>query len=167
MDILSIRESAEDILSKYWDRLLPIDPVKLAISMGLEVYGRGGMADSSYPYSGRGVVNTDKQYIEYNTNEPLVRQRFVIAHVLGHVVLKHTSIKPEVGAFYSDEEVEQKQANAFAIELLTPAKVLINMYQGHISVKSRIINHVLYLSNKFGVSKDLMGYRLIQLNSEL
>lgn len=167
MNSIAIREIAESILDKYWDGLFSIDPVKIATAMGIEVYGRGGSIEPSYPYSGRLIEDNKKIYIEYNISENLVRQRFTVAHILGHIALKHLSPKPEVGAFYSDKEIDQQQANTFAIELLTPAKILIDMYQGHILVKSRITNHVLYLSNKFGVSRDLMGHRLIQLNSML
>lgn len=149
--------AARELLSRYWDRQLPIDPVKIATVAGIHVYGRGGWGDTNYPYSGYYKVYNGAPSIEYNVSEAPVRQRFTVAHELGHFALGHEDAPRDIGNFQSSGDFRERQANKFAAELLMPSSLVKQYYQNGIA------NSVEALANIFGVSKDAMGYRLINL----
>lgn len=74
------------------------------------------------------TVRTDTDYaIFYNDANPVPRQRFTVAHEIGHIVLGHigdgeyTTINREPTP--NDDSLET-QANQFAVRLLAPAYVL-------------------------------------------
>lgn len=142
-------------LLKYWDRLLPIDPVKIATAAGVFVYGRGGRDDVNYPYSGYYRKYEGVPSIEYNVAEPLVRQRFTVAHELGHCALGHEDAPRDAGNFQSSKECLELQANRFAAELIMPESLVRRYYY------SGSVSSVEDLAKAFGVSTDAMGHRLI------
>jgi len=88
--------------------------------------------------------------INYNSTSPIVRQRFTVAHELGHILLGHNS-RAKIIDFYS-KDINEQQANVFASELLVPLQMLKKFCSASESLTS--------LSNKFWVSKDMMGWRL-------
>ncbi|MBC3911585.1 ImmA/IrrE family metallo-endopeptidase [Undibacterium sp. NL8W] len=148
--------AARELLNRYWDRRLPIDPVKIATAAGISVYGRGGWGED-YPYSGYYRIFNGIQSIEYNVSEAPVRQRFTVAHELGHFALGHEDAPRDVGNFQSSRDFRELQANKFAAELLMPASLVREHY---LNGKAGSVEA---LANIFGVSKDAMGYRLINL----
>jgi Predicted Zn peptidase len=76
----------------------------------------------------------EKVFIFYNDSNTPARQRFTVAHELGHFFLKHEGIQNGSCAYsernsepsYGDEEPEL-QANVFASRILAPACVLWGM----------------------------------------
>ncbi|WP_195763537.1 ImmA/IrrE family metallo-endopeptidase [Duganella guangzhouensis] len=155
---LSSEESAaRELLARYWDGQLPIDPVKIATSAGISVYGRGGWGDQAYPYSGYYRMFNGVPSIEYNVSEVPVRQRFTVAHELGHYALGHKDAPRDSGNFQSSGDFRERQANRFAAELLMPASLVIKYYQNDYAAS------VGALASMFGVSRDAMGYRLKNL----
>jgi|GEM_PF-780411 len=68
-----------------------------------------------------GITRNDSNgcRILYKTNIPRVRQRFTVAHELGHAFLEHTSIFGDNEQFCNSSR--EKEANAFAGELLVPS----------------------------------------------
>ncbi|GAB2857162.1 hypothetical protein GCM10027277_26960 [Pseudoduganella ginsengisoli] len=149
--------AARELLSRYWDGLLPIDPVKIATQAGIAVYGRGGWGDFDYPYSGYYRIFNGMPSIEYNVSEAPVRQRFTVAHELGHFALGHQDAPRDAGNFQSSGDYRERQANKFAAELLMPGSLVARHYQ------QGAASSVEALANMFGVSRDAMGYRLINL----
>jgi len=154
---LSVEAKARDVLDRYWDRELPIDPVKIATAAGVAVYGRGGFDDPDYAYSGYYRKVKGVPSIEYNVGEAPVRKRFTVAHELGHFALGHEDAPRDAGNFYASADPRERQANRFAAELLMPASLVRHYYT------SGIATTVEELARTFGVSKDAMGYRLINL----
>lgn len=73
----------------------------------------------------------NKYYIFYDDTTPRSRQRFTVAHEIGHIVLGHigngeyTHINREPSATDAPEEI---QANQFAVRLLAPAWVLRSIH---------------------------------------
>ena len=65
----------------------------------------------------------DTPVIFYNQSKPVPRQRFTIAHELGHLVLNHQGPLINREPSPKDNPVEQA-ANRFAADLLAPACVL-------------------------------------------
>lgn len=60
--------------------------------------------------------------ILYNKNSAVVRQRFTVAHELGHICLEHTSIFGDCNQY--SKKSQEHEANAFARELLVPSSDL-------------------------------------------
>jgi len=94
--------------------------------------------------------------------ETRARQRFTIAHELGHHLLRHYRqfhIDPERTA--SDGHPpgydwrDEREANDFAAELLMPASWVAHQF--------RLNGDAADLATRFGVSKQAMGYRLVNL----
>jgi Zn-dependent peptidase ImmA (M78 family) len=90
--------------------------------------------------------------IGYNKNKHPHRQRFTIAHEIGHFLLGHTSKNHN---FDSNEDIE---ANQFAGELLVPSKMIKEDFKN----KRRDLKS---LSIRYNVSEEvicicLMNYKL-------
>lgn len=155
--LLGEEGAARELLARYWDGQLPVDPVKIATLAGIAVYGRGGWDDSDYRYSGYYKTYNGVPSIEYNVTEAPVRQRFTVAHELGHFALGHEDAPRDTGNFQSSGDYRERQANRFAAELLMPASLVSRYFQ------NGFVSSVESLASTFGVSKDAMGYRLINL----
>jgi Zn-dependent peptidase ImmA (M78 family) len=148
---------AVEILTRYWDGVLPIDPIAIATKMGIAVKPvvcRG--------YSGKAYQENNQSIIEYDYTEFPLRQRFTIAHELGHHVLGHTNnghqYRDEANKFNFNVSIpEETQANKFAAEFLTP-EIAIK----HFIFKNNI-NSLTELAELFSVSTVAMKYRLTNL----
>lgn len=148
---------ASKFLRLYWDGSLPVDPVRIAQAAGVVVYGRGGPTDPHYEFSGFYRRFNGQPSIEFNITEAPVRQRFTIAHELGHFALGHEDSPRDSGDFQSSGDPRERQANQFAAELLMPANEVRNMFL------SGVMGSTERLASAFGVSKAALGYRLINL----
>lgn len=91
-------------------------------------------------------------FIRYNSNHPVKRNRFTVAHELGHAVMGHTS-ECTRGSFGSKNPIEI-EANQFAAELLTPLSFLKKAISTHTTVDQ--------LAKVFWVSKDSMNWRVME-----
>lgn len=101
------------------------------------------------------MVDLDSRYIGINENHHPNRQRFTLAHELGHFCLGHesrvfTEYAVEPGQNKSIFEVE---ANEFAAELLMPSAQLKKLYPS---------SGVEELLNTFQVSKEALFYQLMK-----
>lgn len=80
--------------------------------------------DESSEYS----TNEETREIRINKYEPLVRQRFTIAHEIGHILLGHEGVSFRDTNYqqYNDfiKRMNEVNANSFAAELLMPEKLL-------------------------------------------
>lgn len=81
--------------------------------------------------------------IEVPASEPLVVQRFVIAHEIGHHELRHTG----------DRQKIEPEANAFASELLIPAEDLKQAVTAGLNIPA--------LASRFQVSRQALVYALM------
>lgn len=142
---------AKEILTKYWDRTIPIDPIKLAQAAGTMV-----IPDPQLPTSGEFSYEGNIPVIHYKNTESNLRQRFTIAHELGHFILGH-------GGAYRDNPVDfsivnhdplEIAANRFAAELLMPEDVL------RFLIVNKEISDIARLANDLQVSQIAMKYRL-------
>lgn len=118
--------AASALLARHWDGKLPVDPRRIAEALGIRVVARGGPDDPGYAYSGYFDNSGERPVIEYNQSEAVVRQRFTIAHELGHYALGHASSPRDTPANFSTKVADdaERLANRFAAELLIPAKEL-------------------------------------------
>lgn len=153
---------------------LPIDVDALALATGLRVIGKSGLAGSltrnvtGVPLSG--LLDFTRRRIYVESDNDVRRQRFTIAHELGHFVLGHGAV---LGPQHSDEKIAygdergwiegaptedaltlaEREANRFAGLLLIPPDVL----DVHVA---RIGVDVVELARRFNVSAPAMRVHL-------
>lgn len=88
--------------------------------------------------------------IVFNTDKPRRRQRFTIAHEVGHVFLRH----------YRGVDATHVEANIFAAELLVPARLFRKM------VKQDKTHNIKALASLFDVSEKVIERRFEDLEPE-
>ena len=167
-------KEAQNLIKRHNIKEPPISVIEIAKGLGINViaYGFGEGV------SGILVVENNKSTIGYSTSDSKVRQRFTIAHELGHFILHHNSTQPEQLFVdknflikyrgcqkYSQAEIQhEQQANSFAAELLMP-KSLIEaelVKKDYIDLtESELIEE---LAKVFDVSIIAMSYRLANLS---
>ena len=118
-----------------------------------------------------------KNEISVNQFEPEYRQRFTIAHELGHIILRHKGISYRFSdkSNYKNtiDRMKEISANKFAAELIMPEnlvkKVLIHSinelnYSIYQKFDENDINQLIDISaNKMGVSTQAFNYRIKNL----
>jgi len=119
----------------------PVDPEAIARAEGVLVVRRR-FEDADV--SGMLFRDSNHHIIGVNSAHPVQRQRFTIAHELGHHVMGHDSC--------GSVDLQERQANVFAAELLIPLPLL-----RHALTKIRGLGA---LSQLFLVSKEAMQYKL-------
>lgn len=123
--------------------------------------------DFSNDISGVFIRDKNNNYIGINEHDTPARQRFTIAHEIGHHMLHSTDTLhydnipldvPPVVLYRSNNNsnYNEVEANAFAAELLMPDDVIEKVIQLGVEVIDE-------LANIFKVSPDAMRYRLINL----
>lgn len=138
-----------------------IEVDKIAKHYGIDV----DKADLDAEVSGFFAYKNGTPYIRYNPENIKPRQRFTIAHELGHYFLhkgRPLFVDGVVQVMFrnnnssSGEFLKEQEANAFAASLLMPQpfieKELTKMPEGNEPIK--------YLADKFGVSEQAMSFRL-------
>lgn len=150
--------NAKDVLNTHWDGMLPIQPSSLAQSMGVRVMGVPGL-----DVSGMIELKNGRPVITYNSSDAAVRQRFTVAHEIGHYVLGHlgagkTKFRDPASHFSSaTHSIEEREANRFAANLLMPEATV------KYAVERRGVHSIDRLAELFGVSQVAMKYRLENL----
>lgn len=161
MILESIEVRAESVLRKLNIKGLPI-PVE-------DIAGRLQIRISRAPsgeFSGMLLRKDGRTLIGVNGDEPAVRQRFTIAHELGHYFLH-----PNKDAFvdYRDNKKDvmrtprEKQANMFAAALLMPRQ-LIRKDVRALAGEGVSDDDVAVLARKYSVSEDALRFRLMNLH---
>ena len=148
---------AAKMLVALWDGSLPVDVKAIARHAEVQVEVVRGLDVS-------GVVSIDgtAPIIRVNSDEPSLRQRFTIAHELGHVFLGHLRGRPVFrdpahNYTMSNYDPKERDANRFAVALLMPEDavkaVIMRMTEPDIEA----------LAEVFKVSKVAMSIRLKSL----
>ena len=147
-------DRAKEILRMYWDEIVPVSPRAIAERMSVRV-----IADPDLTFddlSGQFEYEGDYPTIRYNPYEPIVRQRFTIAHELGHFVLGHGSRFRDPKQNFSSTNFDRKEvaANKFAAALLMPRELVRSL------IMEEDIKTVHELAAKLNVSEVAMKYQL-------
>lgn len=163
-----IEEKARVLLEQAGQTKAPIDPEKVAEWLEIKVERLPFEED----LSGILVRNTKQTVIGINKRNSAVRQRFTIAHEIGHFVLEHR------GEMFVDEAVVNKrdgrssiavdpqeiEANNFAAALLMPKDLVISELKTQLT---KLGNHrddvIAAMAKHFKVSDQAMGFRLVNL----
>ncbi|WP_417585373.1 ImmA/IrrE family metallo-endopeptidase [Pelagibacterium sp.] len=147
---------AKAALDAYWDGSLPIDPAKLARRAGASVVADPRMREKDL--SGSFDLTASGPLITVNPSDAKVRQRFTVAHELGHMFLKHgAAFRDNARNYTSAALLKEREANNFAAELLMPAEVLQWLIQ------KKDLTSITALAQALNVSGAAMEYRLKNL----
>ncbi|EMJ62072.1 PF06114 domain protein [Leptospira sp. P2653] len=108
------------------------------------------------------LLNQVQPIIFYNSNYPSDRNRFSVAHELGHIVLHHLGESSEQNYYYEyNQNLIESQANDFASEFLMPEKEIRN------DLRNLSIESLQRLKYKWRVSMAALverAYRLSIIN---
>ncbi len=144
---------AREILQQFGTKF-PVDVLGIAQRMGFLV-----ISETNPPYGGMAEILDGRRIIRYRLSDPFRRQRFTIAHEIGHHELGHT----RDGACCRDDDYtpgsdpKEREANAFAAELLVPSKYL-QLVMEHAQYQS-----IQDIADRFDVSGAVIEYRLKDL----
>ena len=169
MNLSIIAEKANGILKN--SSVIPIPIESIVQSLGIKLIAH----DLGNDTSGVLIVQGESATIGYNQNESKVRNRFTIAHELGHFVL-HKNAK---GGLFVDKSFtvkfrgnnplssykEEREANQFAACILMPEHLL------KLELEKLVLDYtedttIGILAKKFGVSSIAMSYRIANVFSE-
>jgi hypothetical protein len=149
------------ILEMHWDWSLPVNVEDIAKRLGMEV---GSISPEDNDLSGLAEITSGgKRIIRRATHESFNRQRFTLAHeighhMLGHVTKEHKQCRDNFNNFSSEVHSSlEQQANNFAAQLLMPEEAL------RIMIFRKGVTDINELSNSFNVSGAAMYYRLKNL----
>ncbi|WP_125612663.1 ImmA/IrrE family metallo-endopeptidase [Specibacter cremeus] len=163
MPFTDIRRSADDnaqgVLDSFWDGKLPIDPVKIALDMGVEVY-TAQLGDEVYGMIS-GTPSEAKIYLD--VDQAPVRMRFTCAHEIGHYIERSSRTTAD-DSEYAEIDVRSGRdhgkpievfANHFAGALLMPKEVVEKFHTKGMNVYA--------MASKFNVSVQAMSLRKMHL----
>lgn len=173
MDRRDIERRANEILAKHAKSRLPVPIEEIATAEGALI-ARNHFAGSE---SGFALRDGDRWVIGVNTKTSPRRQRFSIAHGLGHLLLHDERPLIVDHSVFVDDRIDKRgsslgtdeeeiEANGFAVAILMPRDAIIielreELEAGHASSRDELIAR---LARAFEVSTEAMGFRLINLN---
>lgn len=174
MSMITAVQFARKALELAWDGTLPVKPEDIA--RGLVVFKNDPATGTSTQIpivvralntaslegaSGQASLLTEggKTYFacDYNADEISYRNRFTIAHELGHVLLGHVNegTRQKRDTSFGNSNPIERDANTFAAELVMPEQKVRDLWPGARSIQQ--------MAEAFGVSNAAMSYRLTNL----
>lgn len=153
-DYKKAKQAAEEILREYAGLEPPVNPIRIAREMGVEV--RSAQFSPEFN-SISGFYDAGKDAIIVNESEYSLRKYFTIAHELGHKVLHADWAKSNDykillrGDFFATTDPKEKEANTFAANLLVP-RFMLDKYWKAATVEQ--------LSKIFVVSVQVIKHRI-------
>ena len=158
-----IEEKAENLLKEHNLFKAPVNIQNLAKKLGINIEA----AKLESEISGFLVIKDQKAFIRYNESENKKRNRFTIAHELGHFIL-HSNQQPlfidKANVMYrnpdsaSGELTKEREANAFAAALLMPKRLISSELE-----KIKEGDKISLLAKRFRVNPQAMSFRLSNL----
>ena len=153
-------ESEKGILNKY-KHSMPFKVVEFSRELGVPVLLDKDMEDHK---SGFIIFDDNKYYIVINKNQHELRNRFTIAHELGHYfydkeyLKKYNKIENNI---LFDKEGDKnpemdRRANQFAIELLVPEYFFKEKY----NIKKHSDEEIKKIAKYFNVSSQVIAIRV-------
>lgn len=150
-------QAAKAVLKQHWPKLtVPVDPWEISQSLGCSICS---LPENESELSGKYEVSDGIPTLFFNLRDGRLRQRFTIAHELGHHVLDHPPSMRDPAANYSASYFQPREvaANKFAAELLMPYDAM------RVLVFSRGMRKIEDLARQFDVSQMAMLTRLKSL----
>lgn len=168
----SIEEKGSKLLDSLGLKYAPIPIKKIVRELDISLLS----FDLGDDVSGALVIENGNARIGYNPSESEVRQRFTIAHELGHYILHRQERKD--GLFVDNVKVmfrrqnstdkeyrQEREANAFAASILMPEDLIRKEFELLMESETFFTdeNMVRSLAKKFKVSNIAMTFRLTNL----
>lgn len=164
-----IAREVANLLAKFPINSAPVPVDKLAEFCGAEVVYN----NFNDEISGLLFREAGKLIIGVASEQSTVRQRFTIAHELGHALLhqmtnvhvdKNFTVMFRSAASSTAQDVFEIEANTFAAELLMPESLL---REDLLTLKLNMEDdkQLLMLATRYGVSTQALTYRLLNLMS--
>jgi Zn-dependent peptidase ImmA (M78 family) len=162
---ISRAQKEAERLIKLYDLEPPIDARALAERLGINVQIRP-FEDN---LSGLVIAANEEAVIGVNSNHARVRQRFTIAHEIGHFVLhrsEKTFFVDEASIFFREshspaEAALEREANAFAAALLMPETAVRELAGDYVDIHDEAA--IRRLAREFAVSPQALMIRLSNL----
>jgi Zn-dependent peptidase ImmA (M78 family) len=159
-------QAALELLERFGVKEAPVPVEEIATALGADVQIEpleGGLSGVLYREGGRTVLGVNGWHAE-------VRQRFTIAHELGHLQLHQDALFVD-GLLHRDStssravNTHEIEANAFAAELLMPRHILFEELRQRLPESGATDPNKLtrHLAEKFEVSEQAMEFRLANL----
>lgn len=172
-DISLAEKRAEELLERFGIDSYPVDVVAIAELLGIKVVANDmDGAVSGFLRSKNGIT-----VIGVNEKNHIKRQRFTIAHEIGHFALhldesSSTFIdKSSTSAVFNRDNESSKgihdieiQANAFAAALIMPEKLVRDSLKKYLIRYSSIEDIAWKMAKDFNVSEQAMTLRLVKLS---
>lgn len=153
-DYARVKREAARLLRDFAVSEPPVDPAKIARELGVTVYFVKFSPDKQ---NVSGFFDCDEGAIFVNKDEWPLRQTFTIAHELGHKILHEEWARSSDYKVllrdqdYSGDDPHEKEANAFAANLLVP-RFMLDKYWKALTPEQ--------LSHLFAVSVPVIKFRL-------
>ena len=175
--VLRAKQKARELLSRYPTKGTWVNVFSLANQLP-EVAAVQSMALDDDISGALLPVSEGKWLILVNKDHPLTRQRFSVAHELGHLFLHQyrvphadRTLKLRDAQSSQGSAFEEIEANQFAAELLMPRDLVLRALDGQVieyepdtsSDASSFKNLVKDLARRFRVSEQAMTIRLSSL----
>jgi len=169
---IEIRNMANELLLKANISEPPIDVEKIAKILNVEIVPHN--FEDHDAVSGILIRNNNETIIGVNSHHPKERQRFTIAHEIGHLQLhshkgSHMDrnspslirLRDDVSSLAVDED--EIESNTFAAELLMPSFLIQQEFRKITSTERFNEDIVDKLAEDYEVSVQAMTYRLMNL----
>lgn len=156
---------ARNLFAEHGSSSLPVDPETAAQKLGAIVVRQSTPAD----LSGMLLRRDGQNVIGLNADLPDARQRFALAHLVGHLHLHRSrELILDTVARHSHGNLpsmptdrEEAEANRFAGALLAPEGIVRRMAaEADVATAAELVG---LLAPRFGLTEAAMGYRLISL----
>lgn len=134
------KEKAKEMWTTHCDGKVPVILNDIVRAFGIAVKGATLSVDGVSRIESDGTC-----MIMYNMSMAEVRQRFTVAHELGHFALGHIEVGGESSQL--SNKSQEAEANTFAGELLVPSGHLRNFMRA----KDKTIEHIM---KQYWISKD-------------
>jgi hypothetical protein len=172
-----VERAALELLARHGISTLPIDPVSIASAEGIRTMFEHLPHDTSSVLlrepSGRRTIAVNKSHSD-------TRQRFSVAHEIGHAFLHFGGRAPSMseaavsrplevlfrdGLAGTGTDTKEIEANAFAATLLMPAERVRVAFRERLNASPKVRTNILIkeLAVDFGVSPQAMRFRLMNL----
>ena len=168
MSVRSARNQAELLVASLGIRQPPISVEEVAKHLGLRIISM----DLEEGVSGLLITRPSMSCIVIREGDVLVRQRFSIAHEIGHYVLRHQMepgghVHVDRGHLVSRRDqrsssgtdLKEVEANQFAASLLMPTPLMLESIKA-LEADDLTDEHLTRLADKFRVSEQAMTIRL-------
>lgn len=165
-----INSKAKEVLKSFNSLKVPVPVQEIIEKLGIKV-----SFAASDKYSGVLIRKSDDTILMgLNSLESFNRQRFTMAHELGHYFLGHNKpvfVDDKVTVNHRENDLAKKHydpkeadANAFAASLLMPEEFIEKDFEQITKgINVFLDEHLMRLAEKYEVSKEAMKIRLLRL----